>query len=189
MKNKYGICVCGICFVLAATLLAAGCSGDSPTGPVVTPGQWTARVTGDVTVEKSGQAVFTSQGFDPATGAPGLLVTLASSRPRTGLGLFLVFPGNFQPGQATYQVGQYDTSAENLFEQELDPGRVYIQVLLPDEENDTEVFFSVSGTVQISRVAANALEGKFELAARTTDFDDEGERTVQVSGDFSAIGF
>ena len=174
-------------YLVLAALLAAGCGDDNPTGPSSGPGEWNAKVTGDSGIEMSGQAVFTSQGFDPVTGTPGFLVTLASSSPRTGLGLFLVFPGSSRPGQATFDVGQYDTSAENLFEQELDPARVYVQVLIPDEA-DAEVFFSVSGRVRITTSAANALGGEFELTARTTDFDGEGERFVDVAGDFAAIG-
>ncbi len=171
-------------YLVLAALLAAGCGGDSPTGPSSSPGEWSAKVTGDAEIEMSGQAVFNSQGFDPPTGTPGLLITLASSRPQTGLGLFLVFPGNSRPGQATYEVGQYDTSAEKLFEQELDPSRVYVQVLMPDT-----LFFSVSGIVRITTAAANALGGEFELTARTTDFDNAGEQIIEVTGDFAAIGF
>jgi len=182
MRNRY------VFYLVLATMLAAGCGDNSPTGPASSPGEWSAKVTGDAEIEMSGQAVFNSQGFDPPTGTPGLLITLASRQPRTGLGLFLVFPGNSRPGQATYEVGQYDTSAENLFEQELDPSRVYIQVLMPDE-GGTELFFSVSGRVRITNSATNALGGEFELTARTTDFDNEGERFIEVTGDFAAIGF
>jgi hypothetical protein len=182
MGKKYGF------YLVLAAMLAAGCGSDSPTGPSSNPGEWHAKVSGDSEIEMSGQAVFTSQGFDPPTGTPGLLVTLASASPRAGLGLFLVFPGNSQPGQATYEIGQYDTSEENLFEQELDPNRVYVQVLLPDG-GGAELFFSVSGRVRITRAASNALGGDFELTARTTDFDNEGERFVEVTGDFAAIGF
>ena len=182
MGKKYGI------YLVLAAIVAAGCGDDSPTGPSSNPGEWNAKVTGDSELEMSGQAVFNSQGFDPPTGTPGVLITLASRQPRTGLGLFLVFPGSSRPGQATFEVGQYDTSAENLFEQELDPGRVYVQVLMPDE-GGAELFFSVSGRVRITTSATNALGGEFELTARTTDFENEGERFIEVTGDFAAIGF
>ncbi len=181
MGNRYWFCLA------LAAVVAAGCGDDNPAGPSSGPGEWHAKVTGDAALEMSGQAVFTSQGFDPVTGAPGFLITLASSSPRTGLGLFLVFPGSARPGQAAYEIGQYDTSAENLFEQELDPGRVYVQVLVPDGAA-AELFFSVSGRVRITTSVANAVAGEFELTARTTDFDGKGERFVDVAGDFAAIG-
>ncbi|TVQ65752.1 MAG: hypothetical protein EA363_13635 [Balneolaceae bacterium] len=182
MRNRY------VFYLVLAAMLVAGCGSDSPTGPKSSPGEWSAKVTGDVSTEMSGQAVFNSQGFDPITGTPGLLITLASASPRTGLGLFLVFPGDSRPGQAAYEVGQYDTSAENLIKQEQDPDRVYVQVLVPDE-GGTELFFSVSGRVRITTSASNAIGGEFELTARTTDFENEGEKFVEVKGDFAAIGF
>jgi len=43
--------------------------------------------------------------------------------------------------------------------------------------------------VRVTASAPNAFRGEFELTARTTDFDNEGERFVDVAGDFSAIGF
>jgi len=180
MRIRYGI------YLLLAAIVGAGCGSDSPTGPSSRPGTFSAKVTGAVEIEMSGEAVFTSQGFDVTTGTPGMLVVLAAASPQVGMGFHMAFPGNFQPGEATYEVGQYDM--ENLFEQELDPDRVYVVVTLPDEENTAVGFFSVSGSVRITTAAANAFGGEFELTARSTDFDNEGEQIVEVTGDFSAVG-
>ena len=182
MRIRYGI------YLLLAAIVGAGCGSDSPTGPSSRPGTFSAKVTGAVEIEMSGEAVFNSQGFDMTTGTPGRLVILSAASPQLGMGLHMAFPGNFQPGQATYEIGQYDTSAENLFDQELDPERVYVVVTLPDEESTAVGFFSVSGSVRITTAAASAFGGEFELTARTTDFNNEGERIVEVTGNFSAIG-
>jgi len=179
MRNRYSVVI-----VIFLTLIINGCSDDNdPTGPSSAMGEWSATVTGEFEMELSGEAVFNSQGFDVVTGVPGLLVTLSSIEPEMGLGVFIVFPGNSQLSQAEYSVGEYDTDPEILFEQDLNPDRVYAQVILPET-----LFFSSSGSVRITRSESNALAGIFELTARTTDFEGEGERSVEISGDFAAFG-
>ncbi|MDH3222308.1 MAG: hypothetical protein OEO23_01220 [Gemmatimonadota bacterium] len=166
------------------TALAAACGDDDPTGPGDGgfAANFTASVTGDVTATLNGTAVFAS-GTDPETEQQAWVMYMATDSTQAFAGgQTVAFFGLGAPEQRAYVL-------EDITQSEGFPdGGAAGWVILFDGQTLTGVFGSTGGTLTITSLSTNRMDGTFSLTAAGTVFDGTNatEGTVTVQGSFEA---
>jgi len=153
--------------ILAATAACGGGGGDSSTGPKpVQPGTFSANISGAVSAQLTGLAVFNtgSNASQLALGTADGKRTIAFTRLVAGV-----------PGTGSYTLGNDDESSTDFLGS-------YIVV-----DGNTGALFASragSGTLHITASSASHLAGTFTWTGYDSDQPDA--RTITVTGSFDA---
>ena len=148
----------------AATVLAS-CGGDSPTGPE--SGLFTAMVSGEVNLTFGGPATFRDEG----------MVILMLHGSFSGHYDFIRFDrrSSAAPGVGTFAIAGANAGPDDFVAE-------YQHALLRTDGHETTTYRSLSGSLTITSVTADRIEGSFS-------FEGIGPgpgRTVTVQGSFDA---
>lgn len=170
----------------AATLLAAfavACGDDDPTGPDGGfEATYTATVSGDVTATLGGTAVFAT-GTDPESGQSAWLVYLVTDEGAAfSAGNNVIFAGLGAPQQQSYMLTDMTGSSD------LPEGGAGAILIMYDGQTLSGVFSSTGGTLTVTSLSENRMDGTFSLTASGTVFDGETstEGEVTIQGSFEA---
>ncbi|NNF28425.1 MAG: hypothetical protein HKN73_14470 [Gemmatimonadetes bacterium] len=167
-------------------LIAGACGDDGPAGPGDDgfTANFTASVTGDVNTSIAGTAVF-STGTDPETGESAwvmYMTTGADANQAFSSGENVAFFGLGAPEERAYVLEDITAS------EEFPDGGAAGWVLLFDGQTISGIFGSTGGTLTITSLSANRMDGTFTVTATGTIFDGQEatEGTVTVQGSFQA---
>ena len=167
-------------------LAAAACGDDDPAGPGDEfTAEFTASVTGDVNTTMTGTAVFAS-GTDPETSETAWVVYMTTGTDANqafSSGQNVAFFGLGAPEQRAYMLEDFAESGD------FPDGGAAGWVILYEGQTISGIFGSTGGTLTITSVSANRMDGTFNLTATGTVFDAGGaatEGTITVQGSFEA---
>ena len=165
-------------------LLAAGCGDDDPAGPGGDgfSANFTASVTGDLNASMSGTAVFAS-GTDPETGQQAWIMYMTTDSTQAfSSGQNVAFFGLGAPEQRAYVLEDFTQS------EEFPVGGAAGWVILFDGQTISGIFGSTGGTLTITSLSANRMDGTFSITATGSVFDGQmaTEGTITVQGSFQA---
>lgn len=165
-------------------LAAAACGDDDPAGlgDDGFTANFTASITGDVNTSMSGTAVFAT-GTDPETGQSAWVMYMTTDSAQAfSSGENVAFFGLGAPEERAYVLEDFTQSGD------FPDGGAAGWVILFDGQSVTGIFGSTGGTLTITSLSANRMDGTFTLTATGTVFDGQNatEGTVTVQGSFQA---
>lgn len=171
----------------AVMLVAAGalsCGDDDPAGPGDGPfeGTYTATVSGAVTATLGGTAIFAS-GTDPDTGESAWVVYLVENENAAFTSGNNVFFAGFGPPEERSYMLQDISESQDI--PESGAGGV---VIMYDGQMLTGAFLSTGGSLTITDLSADRMDGTFNFTAVGNVFDGQTatEGAVTVQGSFEA---
>lgn len=174
--------LCGFLVLLTGIFFIQGCSSDSGSEE----GTFTITITGDEQREFSGTAVF-GGATDPDTGEQGFaLVMTTAEDPENAQSAsesaWLVKLNTERPGEGSYSVVDSET------EENLESGFWGFSILGGSQSQ--VIYFSKSGSVNISSSSGDNVSGTFTIQAKGFGFSGQQtqEYNITMEGEFNAIG-
>lgn len=174
--------LCSFLVLLTGIFFIQGCSSDSGEAE----GTFTITITGDEKREFSGTAVF-GGATDPETGEQGfaLIMTTAEdpeNAQSASESAWLVKLNTERPGTGSYSVVDSET------EENLETGFWGFSIL--GGEQSQVIYFSKSGSVEITKSSGDNVSGNFTIQAKGIGFtgQETQEYEITMNGEFSAIG-
>lgn len=171
--------------------LLPACDDDNGgAGPItidLDPASFEMNIKGDYTAVVRGSAIF-SEITDPDTGEAGFVVYLVSHGGDNSS--LAIAAGGGRPGSGTYQIVNVD---EDVLEGDRDELEItpeqFVAWFQENPGEEMKLFFSNSGSLTLMESNPTAVVGTFEFDADGIDAaDPEAELSVEISGQFYAIG-
>lgn len=152
-----------------------GCDDDDgPTGPEG-EGSFTVTISGDISRQFSGSAVFA---INKEQGEEGFALALAAGEDNEEtlmLVSFFLVTGT-PPGKGTYVIGE--SATETIFHSWYNATGEY-----------NEMFFAESGSITVNSSSNTRFAGSFQYTAKGwISGDYETEKEVNITGNFDAVG-
>lgn len=153
-------------------------------------GRFEATITGDVTAEFEGVAVF-AQYQHIETDELFFTVGFGANNGQT-INIWFVRGGEF-PGNDTYAVHSFDVEEmeDDLWFFDVDDFVSFILIQHQQNAGELEVYFSESGTITLQLTEQNILTGDFSIDATGYRMDmtepSEEELNISISASFNAV--